>query len=49
MTGDALLERAPHEYRRGHGVLGTLRYAPQNLCIALAVRVWYSAGEELCK
>lgn len=35
VSGDVLLERAPHEYRRGHGVLRALKYAPQNLCIAL--------------
>ena len=35
VTGDALLERAPQEYRRDHGLWRTLTYMPQNLCIAL--------------
>lgn len=35
VEADALLNRAPHEYRRAHSALGAIMYAPQNLCIAL--------------
>lgn len=35
MMPDALLDRAPHEYRRSNGILSTVQYLPQNVCIAL--------------
>lgn len=35
LTPEQLLDRAPHEYNSGAGVVGAVLRAPQNLCIAL--------------
>lgn len=35
VTAQDLLKQAPHEYRRANGALRAIKYAPQNLCIAL--------------
>ncbi|GAA4699299.1 hypothetical protein GCM10025781_16830 [Kocuria gwangalliensis] len=35
VAADALLNRAPQEYHRANNALRAIKYAPQNVCIAL--------------